>query len=164
MSETTTTEWKSAFSYDNVDHLYSDMFRYGNNLVFVSEGQYYAVSSTSPFGYQNGSVLPSVNNTAHIYDPSRGLWVASVMSRPAHFDDFHVIAQDMYSTSSAFFSTADLRAGLFPAPAGSSFDSIYVDSVLSEVTGLLPVVVPLFVLYVGIRKGIRFLVSLVSRG
>lgn len=163
---TTTTEWKSAFSYDNVDHLYTDMFCYPNNMIFISDGTYYAVSSYLPFGYSfsRGTLTPSVDNTAHFYDSSSGTWKKAAIGRPAHFSDFHLVAQDMDSTSEYYFSTSDMRSGFFPAPTGTYFDGMYVDSVLSEVTSLLPVLVPIFVVYVGIRKGFSFLLSLFHWG
>ena len=165
MSESTvTTAWKSAFSYDNVDRSYHDIFTYDYNVVFRSGKDFYCISSYGPFSFEGDYVLASYDSTAMVYNTQTGFWESITLDRPAHFDSPQIIAQNLDQTQETFYALSDLRAGQFPAPSGTYFDGIYVDSVLSEVVGTFPVVLPVFVFYLALRTGISYLFGFVKGG
>lgn len=178
MSETTvvTTEWHSAFLYDNVD------FRYHSGTLFPSsmtdymiiryDGNIYAISNDN-IRYEETGIRLANGGSSIMYYPDTRTWgsdQASSLPLAAYengvllYENIEVMAQNISRSHMHYFTTEQFRSGDIYAPTGSMFDDIYTSDVLGGVVQLLPVVLVVLTGYLSIRKGIKFITSYLRAG
>lgn len=175
MSESiVTTEWHSAFDYDNTQAVY---YSGNNQTVFRYDGVIYWLISANGGRTTDeyDSFTISVPFSAlYYYDPYTAQWVDTGETIDFPFVDQYgyellscqVIAQSWNEEElgSTFYSREYFDIRMIPAPVGNSFDSIFLVSPLDAVIVVLPVVLGVMTGYIALRKGIGFVRSMISRG
>ena len=170
MSESTTT--LSSFAIDSnpfsntgfsVDpNYYHTIFRDQDTYYFLQQNTTPYISGDSVVLYGSWSFGEL---SVFRYDPIFLSW--DMYENPAgsyYISTYQLIAQDWDSSRADFYSYSHFVSWDLPAPLGSSFDAIYVNTPLDEVLGLLPVVLVVIIGFIGIRKSISFIRSIISRG
>ncbi len=137
------------------------------HTLIIDSGRYIWVETAyAPYFYQGAFRFPSggVNawSSTFSYDIDSASWIQDNAARPFYFSSSQLLAQDWSDSVAHYLSTDQLYSYSVPAPAGSVFDSIYVYSPVNEVVNLLPVAVPVLILFLGIRKALAFLRRIVS--
>ena len=133
------------------------------HTVFVDNDTYYWLEQGSSPGIDGSTVTlygswSFGSQSIYRYDPVSLTW--SNWENPAgsyYITVDQLVAQDWASDRVDYRPTSDFVSFSLPAPMGSSFDAVYVYSPLQEVINLLPLVLPLIILFIGIRKGIAFI-------
>lgn len=175
MAETTsTTEWKSAFALNPPDTSSGEY-----QTIALHDGVYYwVVSAQQPqqltadtFGGSDGI------HSNYYYDGSTVSWVEIQDDQlPYHSTVDHldyiiyprseIVAQswERHALKSTYYSREQFDSRFVPAPVGNVFDSIYTVDALAGILSVLPVVFAALIGYLGFRKGISFVRTLLERG
>ncbi len=174
MSETTTTEWKSAFSL-NPPQLDTSSAQ----TIAKSNGIYYWIVTSEQPEKISSDLYGSLNgfNSCYCYELTDSSWVEiSDSDLPffqvidglyyINFPKSSIVAQSWNDAElhTTFYPREHFDSRIVPAPVGNAFDSIYTNNVLDEVLALLPVVLLFLAGFIGIRKAIRYLSNLLKRG
>lgn len=164
-----TTQWKSAFEVNKDFPFDGNQSAYPYIILYKSDGVYYYDGfRVKPFvkdGYYTMVDFSDDRGTHYYFDRVQDMWIKDtfeVGTREIRMKD--VLAQNIFDTEDFYYTTADFTAGRVPAPVSTVFDAIYFDSPLDYVLVLVPVMVTAAVLFVGVRKGIAFIRSILNRG
>lgn len=165
---TASTTWRSAFEVDKDFPFAGNQGAYPYIILSKSDGVYYYDGFRHQPSLSDGyySVDSFYDRGMHFYyDAAQHVWIEEsfgLNGRPISASD--VLAQNIYADNDHYYTTADFAAGRVPSPVNSVFDAIYFDTPLDYVLLLLPVVMVSIVLFVGIRKGISFIRSVLNGG
>lgn len=174
VTTTTTTEWHSAFDYDNVDwhyhmgNLFPDsisdymVIRANNNLYAISYDniRYTDTGIQLGNGYINAMYY---SDTCSWRSPTGDNLLSYVFQDGVlPYESIEILAQNVSRSHDHYFTTDQFRSGSINAPTGSYFDSIYLSSPVTEIINLLPIVLPILILFIASRKAIAFLRRLLS--
>ena len=170
MSESTTT--RSVFSIDS-NPFSNTAFSVDPNkyhTIFVDQDTYYFLQQSDAPSVTDGqaqlySSWSFGEYSIYRYDPHQLSWIAYEATAGSYYIPAGcIVSQDWDSSRSDYYSSSQFVSWDLPAPLGSRFDAIYVNSPLDEVLALLPVVLFVIVGFIGIRKAISFIRSILSRG
>lgn len=176
MSETTVTT-KPVWFYDNVDRFYYEgnlfpssekdylVIRYNGDLWAISRSHMKLTETGIKLGYGGSEIKYDSEtrkwnhqgNISENYLPD-----SAFVNGELPYDRITILAQNLDRNLQSYYTTEQFRSGNINAPTGSIVDSIYTHSVLGGVTGVLPLLLAVMVIYVSIRKGLSFLMNLLK--
>lgn len=170
MSESTTT--RSVFSIDSNPFSNTGFTVDPNKFhtIFVDQDTYYFLQQSDCPSVTDGqaqlySSWSFGEYSIYRYDPQLLTWTQYEATAGAYYISADsIISQDWDSSRSDYFSSSQFSTWDLPAPLGSRFDAIYVNTPLDEVLALLPVVLLVLIAFIGTRKSISFIRSILSRG
>lgn len=166
-----TTEWKSAFWYDNNHSAHNDAlpshFPFQYKVAAVIDGTFYDISSNYEPTVSDDCIVFQSNYYTSVYNETNGYWEPSwyhdsVLHQSVLLSDIR--AQNLDIDVRNYYSTDQFNSGNIPVPMGTYFDSIYTTDALEGVLAVLPVVLAVLIGFLAVRKGISFFRSCLNRG